>query len=102
AVGVALCITQYVPRRLSSPLAFVVDLLAAVPSIVFGLWGITVLAPLLLPAQHWLSTNVGWFPLFAPGLSSGGTVFVAGIVLAIMILPIITAISRDVYAQTPH
>ncbi|GAA3609659.1 phosphate ABC transporter permease subunit PstC [Microlunatus ginsengisoli] len=102
AIGVALCITNYIPKRLSRPLAFVVDLLAAVPSIIFGLWGITVLAPLLLPAQNWLSTNLGWFPLFAPGLSSGGTVFVASIVLAIMILPIITAISRDVFEQTPH
>jgi phosphate transport system permease protein len=102
AIGVALCITQYVPRRLSNGLAFVVDLLAAVPSIIFGLWGITVLAPLLLPAQSWLSTTLGWFPLFAAGLSSGGTVFVASIVLAIMILPIITAISRDVFDQTPH
>lgn len=102
AIGVALCITQYVPARLSKPLAFVVDLLAAVPSIIFGLWGITVLAPLLLPAQNWLSANLGWIPLFAPGLSSGGTVFVASVVLAIMILPIITAISRDVFEQTPH
>jgi phosphate transport system permease protein len=102
AMVIALCITQYVPKRLSKGLAFVVDLLAAVPSIIFGLWGITVLAPLLLPAQSWLSTNLGWFPLFAVGLSSGGTVFVASIVLAIMILPIITAISRDVFEQTPH
>ena len=101
AIGVALCITQYVPKRLSKPLAFVVDLLAAVPSIIFGLWGITILAPLLLPVQTWLSTTLGWFPLLGSGLSSGGTVFVASIVLAIMILPIITAISRDVFEQTP-
>ena len=79
-----------------------VDLLAAVPSIIFGLWGITVLAPLLLPVRNWLSSTLGWIPLFAPGLSSGGTVFVASIVLAIMILPIITAISRDVFEQTPR
>jgi phosphate transport system permease protein len=102
AVGVALCITNYIPEKLSKPLAFVVDLLAAVPSIIFGLWGITVLAPLLLPVQSWLSASLGWFPLFGPGLSSGGTVFVASLVLAIMILPIITAISRDVFEQTPQ
>jgi len=102
ALGVALCITQYLPKRIAGPLAFLVDLLAAVPSIVFGLWGIAVLAPRIQPVGEWLSANVGWFPLFAPGLSSGGTVFVAAVVLAIMILPIITAISRDVFLQTPR
>jgi phosphate transport system permease protein len=102
AIGVALCITQYLPKRIAGPLAFVVDLLAAVPSIVFGLWGIAVLAPKMAPISTWLSTNLGWFPLFAPGLTSNGTVFVAAVVLAIMILPIVTAISRDVFLQTPR
>ncbi len=102
ALGVALFITQYCPARFARPLAFVVDLLAAVPSIIFGLWGIAVLAPLLLPASQWLTSHLGWFPLFRPGLNSGGTVFVASVVLAIMILPIVTAISRDVFEQTPH
>lgn len=102
AVGVALFITQYLPKRIASPFAFVVDLLAAVPSIIFGLWGIAVLAPMLAPARDWLSANLGWIPLFAPGLQSTGTVFVASVVLAIMILPIVTAISRDVFDQTPR
>ena len=102
ALGVALCITQYLPKRISGPFAFLVDLLAAVPSIVFGLWGIAVLAPRIKPIGDWLSANVGWFPLFAPGLTSAGTVFVASVVLAIMILPIVTAISRDVFMQTPR
>lgn len=102
AIGVALCITQYLPKRLSEPFAFLVDLLAAVPSIVFGLWGIAVLAPRIKPIGDWVSTNLGWFPLFAPGLTSNGTVFVASVVLAIMILPIVTAISRDVFLQTPR
>jgi phosphate transport system permease protein len=102
AIGVALCITQYLPKRVAGPFAFVVDLLAAVPSIVFGLWGIAVLAPQLKPISTWLSDNLGWFPLFAPGLTSNGTVFVAAVVLAIMILPIVTAISRDVFLQTPR
>jgi phosphate transport system permease protein len=102
AVGVALLTTQYLPRRLASPLAFVVDLLAAVPSVVFGLWGISVLAPKLVPVADALQSSLGWIPLFAPGLDSSGTVFVASIVLAIMILPIITAISRDVFHQTPR
>ena len=102
AIGVALCITQYLPKRISGPFAFLVDLLAAVPSIVFGLWGIAVLAPRIKPIGDWLSDNLGWFPLFAPGLTSNGTVFVASVVLAIMILPIVTAISRDVFLQTPR
>lgn len=102
AIGVALFITQYLHKWLAGPLAFVIDLLAAVPSIVFGLWGIAVLAPRLAPANAWLSENLGWIPLFSTGLTSNGTVFVASVVLAIMILPIITAISRDVFAQTPR
>jgi phosphate transport system permease protein len=102
AIGVALCITQYVPRRIAGPMAFVVDLLAAVPSIVFGLWGIAVLAPKIAPISSLLSRYLGWIPLFGPGLNSDGTVFVAAVVLAIMILPIVTAISRDVFLQTPR
>jgi phosphate transport system permease protein len=102
ALGVALCITQYLPKRIAGPLAFLVDLLAAVPSIVFGLWGIAVLAPRIKPIGDWIAEHLGWFPLFAPGLNSPGTVFVASVVLAIMILPIVTAISRDVFLQTPR
>ncbi len=101
AVGIALFITQYAPRRLSKPVASVVDLLAAVPSIIFGLWGIQVLAPAIQPFGNWLSSTFGWFPLFAPGLTSPGTVFSIGVVLAIMVLPIVTAISREVFDQTP-
>lgn len=101
SIGVALFITQYVPKRVSGPFAFLVDLLAAVPSIIFGLWGITVLADWLRPLSDWISSNLGWIPVFAPGVS-GGSVFVVSIVLAIMILPIVTAISRDIFAQTPR
>lgn len=102
ALGVALCITQYLPKRIAGPFAFLVDLLAAVPSIVFGLWGIAVLAPRINPIGNWVSAHLGLFPLLAPGLTSSGTVFVASVVLAIMILPIVTAISRDVFLQTPR
>lgn len=101
AIGIALFITQYAPRRISRPIASLVDLLAAVPSIIFGLWGIQVLAPAVKPVADWLESTFGWFPLFAPGLTSAGTVFSIGLVLGIMILPIITAISREVFDQTP-
>jgi len=102
AVGVALFLTQYLHKRASGPLSFVVDLLAAVPSIIFGLWGLTVLGPFLSPAGDWLIDKLGFIPLFAPGVTVSSSVFVAGVVLAIMILPIVTAISRDVFAQTPR
>jgi phosphate transport system permease protein len=102
AVGVALCLTQYLHRRASGPVSFVVDLLAAVPSIIFGLWGLIVLGPFLAPAAEWMAAKLGWIPLFSRSVDPKGSVFVASVVLAIMILPIVTAISRDVFAQTPR
>jgi phosphate transport system permease protein len=102
AVGIALFITQYAPRRLARPVAFVVDLLAAIPSIVYGVWGIYVLSPHLDGISGFLNTNLGWIPLFKKTSIDSGTVFVGAIVLAIMILPIITAISREVFERTPR
>jgi phosphate transport system permease protein len=105
ALGVAIFITQYAPRRVAGPLAYAVDLLAAVPSIVYGVWGLYVLAPQLRPVATWLNHAMGWCFLFASGnvsLASGGTIFTGGIVLAVMILPIITAVTREVFVQTPH
>ncbi len=102
AVGVALCLTHYLHRRASGPVSFVVDLLAAVPSIIFGLWGLTVLGPFLARPAEWLAVKLGWIPLFSRSVDPKGSVFVASVVLAIMILPIVTAISRDVFAQTPR
>jgi phosphate transport system permease protein len=99
AIGIALFITQYAPKRVARPIAHAVDLLAAIPSIIYGLWGIRVLAPHLSPVQHALS-HIG-LGLFADQNVDTGTVFDAGVVLAIMILPIITAISRDVFDRTP-
>lgn len=102
AVGVALSLTQYLPKRVAGPVGFLVDLLAAVPSIIFGLWGLIVLGPFLGPVGAWISDVLGFIPLFAPVSDPKSAVFVAGIVLAIMILPIITAISRNVFEQTPR
>jgi phosphate transport system permease protein len=104
AIGIATFLTNYVPRRFARPFAILVDLLAAVPSIVFGLWGIFVLAPKLAPIQKFLNENLGWFFLFSKGnvsLAGGGTIFTAGVVLAVMILPIITSVSREVFTLTP-
>jgi phosphate transport system permease protein len=102
AVGVALFVTYYSPKRLASPVAHVVDLLAAVPSIIYGLWGIIFFAPVLMPVSHAIGDVLGWIPVFKKASTEdNGTLFAAGIVLAIMILPVITAISREVFAQTP-
>ena len=104
AIGIATFLTNYAPRRVARPLSILVDLLAAVPSIVFGLWGIFVLAPKLEPIQRFLNENLGWFFLFGKGnvsLAGGGTIFTAGVVLAVMILPIITSVSREVFSLTP-
>jgi phosphate transport system permease protein len=105
ALGIAIYLTQYAPRRVAGPLGYTVDLLAAVPSIIYGVWGLYVLAPVLKPIALWLNQNLGWLFLFKTGSASvagGGTIFTAGIVLAVMILPIITAVTREVFAQTPR
>ena len=102
SIGIALFISHYAPRRLAQGLGYVVDLLAAVPSVVFGLWGGNVLAPAVQPVYSWLTENLGWIPFFAPPASgTGRTIFTAAIVLAVMVLPIITALSREVFLQTP-
>jgi phosphate transport system permease protein len=102
AVAIALFITQYAPRRIAQVLGYLVDLLAAIPSIVYGFWGIYWLAPRLVPLFGWLEENLGFIPLFAgPTSATGRTMFTAGLVLAIMILPIISAIAREVFRQVP-
>ena len=105
SIGIAVFLTQYAPARLSRPFGALVDLLAAVPSIVFGLWGIFVLAPQLEPMETLLNRDLGWLFLFKGGnvsLAGGGNIFTAGVVLAVMILPIITSVSREVFRQTPN
>ena len=105
ALGVAIFLTQYAPRWVAGPLAYAVDLLAAVPSIIYGIWGLHVLAPQLRPIATWLNHSMGWCFLFASGNASvagGGTIFTGGIVLAAMILPIIAAVTREVFVQTPY
>jgi len=102
AIGVALFVSHYAPRRVASGLGYVIDLLAAIPSVVYGLWGALWLMPRIFPFTEWMSTYFGWIPLFAgPAASPARTIFTAGIVLAVMILPIITAVSREIFLQTP-
>ncbi len=103
AVAVALFISHVAPRRLALSLAYVVDLLAAIPSIVYGLWGIFVLGPAMVPILDWLVARLSWIPFFAgPASVTGRTMLTAGLVLALMILPIVSAVAREVFSQTPR
>ena len=102
AVGIALFISHYAPRRLAQLLGYLVDLLTAIPSVIYGLWGFLFLAPVLTPIAEFLGRYLGWFPLFGGQVSTTGkTVGTVAVVLAVMILPIITAVSREVFTQTP-
>jgi phosphate ABC transporter permease protein PstC len=100
AVATALYLTELCPQRVRAPLAMLVDLLAAVPSVVYGLWGFLVLAPKLRGFQQWLADTLSFLPFWA-GHVAGPSYFMAGLVLAIMILPIVSAISREVLATVP-
>ncbi|MGV8896190.1 MAG: phosphate ABC transporter permease subunit PstC [Rhodoglobus sp.] len=103
SIGIALFISHYAPRRIAQGLGYIIDLLAAVPSVVFGLWGIKVLAPAVTPLYGWLVENLGWLPFFAGDVSgTGRTILTVAIVLAVMIIPIITAVTREVFLQTPR
>lgn len=101
-VGVAIFLAELSPRWLERPVSFLVELLAAIPSIMYGLWGMVVLVPWLRStAQPWLAKHGGGLPLFS-GPSYGFGMLAAGIILAVMILPIIASISRDVFRAIPH
>lgn len=102
AIGIALFISHYAPRRAAAVLGYIIDLLAAVPSVVYGLWGGITFSGLIQPFYVWLGENLGWFPLFSGQVSATGrTILTAALVLAVMILPIMTAICREVFLQTP-
>lgn len=101
-IGVALFISHYAPARLSKGIGYVIDLLAAIPSVIFGAWGASVLAPKIVPFYDWLATYLGFLPIFeGPASQTGKTILTAGIVLGIMILPIITSMCREIFIQTP-
>jgi phosphate ABC transporter permease protein PstC len=101
AVATAVFINELCPRRIRQPLSILVDLLAAVPSVVYGLWGVFVLAPKLLPAEKWFASTFSFIPWIGGGIPTLYNYFLAGLILAIMILPIVSAISREVIATVP-
>jgi len=100
AVGAAIYITEFAPSRLRSVLALLLDLLAAIPSVVYGLWAVFILIPALKPIEQWFA-DVFHFVPFIGGTVSGPNYFIAGLVLAIMIIPIVSAISREVIMTVP-
>lgn len=102
AVGIALFISHYAPKKLATALSYIVDLLAAIPSVVYGLWGALVLVPHTYPVWKVINSVLGWIPLFNGKVSNPPrTVATVSIVLAVMILPIITSMARDIFVQTP-
>ena len=106
ALGVAIFLAEFAPPRIRQPVAFLVDLLAAIPSVVYGLWGLTVLVPLLKAhVMPFLADTLGLgvLPIFSDAAGSyGNSIFAAGIVLAIMVLPYISAVSREVILAVPR
>jgi phosphate transport system permease protein len=98
----AIFLAEWAPRRVSIPLTFLIELLAAIPSVVIGLWGVFVLSPFLRgTVESWLVGLLGWIPIFH-GPPFGIGLFAAGVILAIMILPTIVAISREVIVAVPN
>ncbi|BAY80665.1 phosphate ABC transporter, inner membrane subunit PstC [Calothrix parasitica NIES-267] len=104
-VGLAIALVtseDFLPSFVRTPVAFIVELIAAIPSVIIGLWGVFVLIPIIVPLQTWLSENFNWLPFFNTELPSGDNLLTAGIILAIMILPTMAAISRDVLMVVPQ
>jgi phosphate transport system permease protein len=101
-IGIAIFLTQdFIHHRLAIVFRTIVEMLAAIPSVVFGLWGIYVLIPLIKPGAEWLHAHLGWFPLFGTDLAGPGMA-PAALVLAIMILPTVSAISVDALRRVPY
>ena len=102
AIAMALFINEYAPPQLRRVFTSLVDLLAAVPSLIFGLWGLTFLEPRLVPVSKWLSTHAAFIPIFKttrPQLNASA--FIVGVVVALMIVPIITSVTREVFSSAP-
>lgn len=100
-IMVAVFLVEMAPPMFARPVSFLIEMLAAVPSIIFGFFGVFVLIPLLLPFEQWLSTTLGFIPLFGGSVYTGHNLLTTGLVLAIMILPTVAALARDVMAAVP-
>ncbi len=102
SLGAAIFLSELSPQWLKSPVSLIIELLAAIPSVIIGLWGLFVLVPLIIrPIESWLGSKLGFLPLFQGQIFGGVSFLAAGIILAIMIIPIITALSRDAMRAVP-
>jgi phosphate transport system permease protein len=102
SIAAALFITEYAPSRVRRPLTSLIDLLAAVPSLIYGMWGLLFLQPRMVGISHWLSDHLGFIPIFKVNNDAvGSSTFIAGTVVSLMVLPICTAIIREVFSQAP-
>ncbi|HWH25620.1 MAG TPA: phosphate ABC transporter permease subunit PstC [Pseudolysinimonas sp.] len=112
SLGTALYISEYAPRKIKNALVTIVDLMAAVPSVVYGLWGLFFLSPEILPVSQWIASYLGWIPIFTvhgfkaddplatPTVFAAST-FIAGLVVGLMVAPITSSIMREVFTQAP-
>jgi phosphate transport system permease protein len=107
-IAIALYISEYSPLALRKPLIAVIDLMAAIPSIIFGLWGLLFLEPRILGFDSWLGKHLGWIPVFSFRLNTSTasnyatSTFIAGVVVSLMVIPIVTSLSRQVFSQAPQ
>ncbi len=102
-ISIGLFLSMFSPRAVRGVVGPLVEMLAAIPSVILGLWGILVLGPFLQQhAEPWLHSSFGWVPFFGAAQTSGSSVFAAGLILAIMVVPIIASISRDLFQTVPR
>jgi phosphate transport system permease protein len=101
SLGAAIFLAEVAPSWLREPVSFLIEMLAAIPSVIIGLWGIFILVPAIRPVETWLSNHFGFLPLFKGTVLGGLNFFSAGIILTFMIIPIITAVSRDAIKAVP-
>jgi phosphate transport system permease protein len=102
SLGAAIFLVEVAPPWLSGPVSFIIEMLAAIPSVIIGLWGLFVMVPAIKPVELWLSQYFGFLPIFSGTILGGLSFFSAGIILTFMVVPIITAISRDAIRAVPE
>ena len=102
SIAAALFINEYASRRARRSLTALIDLLAAIPSVIYGIWGLNFLAPQMVGPSTWISDNLGFIPFFTVnGVNYTGSAFIAGLVLSFMVVPICASVMREVFSQTP-
>jgi phosphate transport system permease protein len=102
SIAAALFINEYAPRRLRRPLTALVDLLAAIPSVIYGIWGLAFLQPQFVSVSKWITDNLGFIPIFkTDNTNYAGSALIAGIVVSLMVVPICASVMREVFSQAP-